>query len=397
MTTRNDVIAIIPARGGSKGVPRKNLRTFAGRPLVEHSIVDALGATSVSRTVVSTDDAEIAAVARRAGAEVIDRPAALATDRSSLDSAVLHAVERLAEDGSPRPELIVVLQATSPIRGSRHIDDAVAQLRRERADSLVSVTPSHDLHWTIAEGHGVPVNYNPGKRPLRQDMKPQFRENGSLYLMKSAGLIENGCRIFGRVALFEMGTAESFQIEAAEDFEIAEALFQRFERRSLQEELARVGLVVFDFDGVFTDNKVLVMQDGTEGVLCNRSDGLGIGMLAKAGIPAMVISKEVNPVVSARCRKLKLECRQGIDDKLTELKSILAARGLERERVVYVGNDLNDIECMMHVGVPIAVADAYPQVRAVARAVTRSNGGEGAVREVIEWLIESRQTGGQST
>ena len=389
------VIAIIPARGGSKGVPRKNLRLFAGRPLIEHSIADAMHAKSVTRTVVSTDDAEIAEIAHRAGAEVIDRPAALATDQATSESALLHAVEWLAANGSPRPELIVFLQAASPIRDSAHIDDAVAQLRKERADSLVSVTPSHDFHWTLSEGHGVPVNYNPSKRPRRQDMRPQFRENGSLYVMKAAGLVEHGCRLFGRVARFEMGLAESFQIDTIEDFEVAEALFQKAHRRSLHAELAKVGLIVFDFDGVFTDNKVLVMQDGTEGVLCNRSDGLGFGMLAKAGIPALVLSKEVNPVVSARCRKLKLECRQGIDDKLTELKAILAARGLKPGEVVYVGNDLNDIECMSHVGVPIAVADAYPQVRAVARAVTRSNGGEGAVREVIEWLIEARQAGGR--
>lgn len=157
--------------------------------------------------------------------------------------------------------------------------------------------------------------------------------------------------------------------------------------------LAPVALLVFDFDGVFTDNRVLVLQDGTEGVLCDRSDGLGLEMLRKSGFPMLVLSKEQNPVVSARCRKLRLECVQGCDDKLSELKRQAAARSLEPARIAYVGNDLNDVECMRWVGVPIAVADAYPQALAAARLVTSRRGGRGAVREVCEWVLASRPGG----
>lgn len=155
--------------------------------------------------------------------------------------------------------------------------------------------------------------------------------------------------------------------------------------------LSTVRLVVFDFDGVMTDNRVLVLQDGTEGVFCNRSDGLGVGMLHAAGVPALVISKEQNPVVGARCRKLKLECVQGCDDKLAELRRQAGARGLEPGQIAYVGNDVNDLEPMRWVGVPIAVADAYPEVIAASRLVTSRPGGHGAVREVVEWVIVSRR------
>jgi len=154
--------------------------------------------------------------------------------------------------------------------------------------------------------------------------------------------------------------------------------------------LRPVKFLVLDFDGVMTDNRVLVMQDGTEGVLCNRSDGLGIDMLRKAGFPAMVLSKEQNPVVSARCRKLNLECVQGCDDKLSELKRRAAARKLGPNEIAYVGNDVNDLEPMGWVGVPIAVADAHPTALAAAKLTTTRAGGHGAVREVVEWILDSR-------
>jgi len=155
-------------------------------------------------------------------------------------------------------------------------------------------------------------------------------------------------------------------------------------------ELSRVELVVFDFDGVMTDNRVMVMQDGTEGVFCNRSDGLGIGMARDAGLAMLVLSKEENPVVSARCRKLKLECMQGVDDKIGALTRLLEDRGIDAGRVVYVGNDVNDLACMNHVGIPVAVQDAYPRVLKVARWITKKVGGHGAVREVCDALVAAR-------
>lgn len=158
--------------------------------------------------------------------------------------------------------------------------------------------------------------------------------------------------------------------------------------------LASAGLVVLDFDGVFTDNRVLVMQDGTEGVLCSRADGMGLEMLRRGGVPAAVLSKEQNPVVSARCRKLKLECVQGIDDKLPELKRLAAEKGVPRERVVYVGNDINDLECLEWAGVPVVVSDAHPRAIAAARIVLSKAGGMGAIRELCEMILAAREGAG---
>src|SRR5262245_11175733 len=135
-------------------------------------------------------------------------------------------------------------------------------------------------------------------------------------------------------------------------------------------DLAATCLLVLDFDGVMTDNRVLVAQDGTEAVLCHRGDGWGIARLQERGVTIVVISTEANPVVEARCRKLRLDFAQACDDKLSELKRLSDRLGLDRDQIAYVGNDVNDRECLGWVGLPIVVADAMPEVHGLARLVT---------------------------
>jgi 3-deoxy-D-manno-octulosonate 8-phosphate phosphatase (KDO 8-P phosphatase) len=163
--------------------------------------------------------------------------------------------------------------------------------------------------------------------------------------------------------------------------------------------LRDIRLLIFDFDGVMTTNHVIVLQDGTEAVMCNRSDGLGVGLLqdlVKAqgggggkgggGPELMVLSMEENPVVAARCKKLKLACIQGQKDKGAALTTIAADKGVSMAQIAYVGNDLNDVPCLSRVGLPIAVADAWPEALAHAKVITTRSGGYGAVREVCDWF-----------
>lgn len=149
---------------------------------------------------------------------------------------------------------------------------------------------------------------------------------------------------------------------------------------------APIDVLVFDFDGVMTDNRVAVLEDGREAVFCNRSDGLGIGRLRALGVPMLVLSTEVNPVVAARCAKLKLECLQGIEVKEDALAQWLAARGYDPARTIYVGNDINDLGCLRLAGYPVAVGDAYDEVKAIARLVLKRPGGHGAVRELADMI-----------
>jgi 3-deoxy-D-manno-octulosonate 8-phosphate phosphatase (KDO 8-P phosphatase) len=153
---------------------------------------------------------------------------------------------------------------------------------------------------------------------------------------------------------------------------------------------AQVRLVAFDFDGVFTDNTVYVGEDGRETVRCCRSDGLGLAKLPALGVATIVISTEKNPVVSARCRKLGIRCIQDCADKRATLQAVIAETGLAPAAVAFVGNDINDSECLRLVGLPIVVADAHPEVVPLAAYQTHTDGGRGAVREVCDLIVAAR-------
>lgn len=156
--------------------------------------------------------------------------------------------------------------------------------------------------------------------------------------------------------------------------------------------LGTIECVVLDFDGVLTDNAVWVLGDGTEMVRCDRSDGLGIAALTRAGVTVAVLSTETNPVVAARCRKLKLPFAQGLADKALALRGLLAERGVDPSRVAYVGNDVNDLGCLELAGLPVAVADAHPRVLDAVALVLSRPGGHGAVRELCDLLLDARQS-----
>jgi len=150
-----------------------------------------------------------------------------------------------------------------------------------------------------------------------------------------------------------------------------------------------VSLVVLDFDGVLTDDRVYVNQHGEETVAAHRGDGMGIAQLKKAGIEVVILSKEKNPVVKARADKLRIPAYQGIDEKGKELQSLMADKGVSAEQVVYLGNDINDLPCFPLVGLAAAVADAHPKVIERAQLVLNKNGGHGAVRELCDLLLEN--------
>jgi 3-deoxy-D-manno-octulosonate 8-phosphate phosphatase (KDO 8-P phosphatase) len=143
-------------------------------------------------------------------------------------------------------------------------------------------------------------------------------------------------------------------------------------------------LLVFDFDGVLTDNKVILDQNGKESVVCDRGDGLGIEMARKSGLHILILSKEVNKVVSARGKKLKIKVIQGINDKPSELKKYCEKMGIPLKKVMYVGNDLNDLAVMKLVGTSVAPKNSHPSVLKIASIILGKNGGDGAVRELIE-------------
>lgn len=389
------MLAIIPARGGSKGIPGKNIVPLCGKPLLAWTIEAAKAASYVDRLVVSTDDPEITGVAREYGAEVIERPAEISGDTASSESALLHALDALHAADAYEPELVVFLQPTSPLRREYDIDNAVETLHARNADSLFSARHVEGFIWQT-DGHAPsPLDYDPATRSTRQKLSRRaLEENGSIYVFKPSILRKHGARLGGEIAAYLMHPLDSFQVDTPEDIDLLEALFRLRPPRATAPPLDRVRLLVLDFDGVMTDNRVHVCEDGSESVWCHRGDGWGLARLRDAGLEVVVLSTEANRVVAARCAKLQIECVHGCDHKSGALEDLVGRRGLSLDAVAYVGNDVNDLHCMQRVGWPIAVADAAPEIIRVARWVTRRRGGDGAVREVADWLLQGNSDNG---
>ena len=383
------VLGVIPARGGSKGIPRKNLRPVAGEPLLAHIVREALLSRCLTRVIVSTDDEEIAAVARRYDAEVIRRPTEISDDTASSESALLHALHHLRETEDYEPELLVFLQCTSPLTLAGDIDGTVEALLQSGADTALAVVPFHYFLWRGPFEDASGINHDKSVRPRRQDREPQYLEAGAVVVARTPGFLEAKGRFYGRSAIYEIPEERCLEIDEPSDLLVAEARLRERRRREPATALPDppAGLAL-DFDGVFTDNRVVVTDDGREAVVCNRTDGIGLARLRDLGLPIVVLSTEPNPVVTMRCEKLGVPCRQGLTDKAAALGQWIDDEGLDPDKVVYVGNDLNDLGCLQAVGGPVVVADALEEVKPAARLVLSSPGGHGAVRELCDLLFD---------
>ena len=372
-------MAIIPARGGSKGIPLKNLQKVAGVSLLARAINAAQATPSIDRVVVSTDHEGIAAEATRAGAEVSHRPADIAGDTASSESALIYTLANLSEEF----DTTVFMQCTSPFIDSASIDNAVTAVRDGDADVVFSAVEDHSFLWRLEDSEqAVAVGHEASFRPRRQDRAKHYNETGAFYVMRTDGLLKHEHRFFGRITIEEVPPEHAREIDDMSDLSLVRAIASTQETAQLID----VDALVTDFDGVHTDDGAYVDEDGNEQVRVHRGDGMGVSRLVKSGLPVMILSKERNPVVTRRAEKLHVDVTQGVDNKAKVLQSWIDEQGLDAARVAYVGNDINDLEAFDVVGWPIAVADAHPKVLAAARVVLDRPGGKGAVREVCDLI-----------
>lgn len=384
------VIAVIPARGGSQGVPLKNLEPVGGRTLLMRAVTACLQSELIDMVVVSSDHPGIQEEGRRAGATVVARPAAISGNTASSESAVLHAVTEIQGDG-PAPEVTVLVQCTSPFMNPADLDAAIGRVLAGEADCAFSAVESHAFLWKYGPDGLIGINHDPSFRPRRQDRDTEFRETGAFYAMRTDGLRRYGRRFFGTLVAQRVNDDHAMEIDTPDDLHIARL------RAAVMEEQERIdGLpvievdaLVMDFDGVHTDDRLYLGQDGEESVRLSREDGMGIKLARQAGLKMLILSTEVNPVVAARGRKLQIPVIHGQADKAQALKEWIAAEGLDAERVAYVGNDVNDLGCLRMVGWPIAVPNAHADVLALSRLTLTKAGGSGAVREICELLTHA--------
>lgn len=405
-----NVVAIIPARGGSKGIPHKNIKLFAGYPLIAYSIAAAKESEYVSRILVSTDDPEIAAVARDWGAETpFLRPAEISGDMA-LDLPVFqHAVRWLAENEGYRPDIVIQLRPTSPFRTPGLVDDAIRLLLdHPKADSVRGVVPSGEnpfKMWRVDEKTGrmyglIPVEglAEPYNSP-RQALPKTYWQTGHIDAIRPERTFMAGESMSGKVILpLFLDPAIKVDIDNPSDWEKYEAVLRSGKIRVVTPGAAKralpknVRLIVLDFDGVMTDDLVTVDENGTESVRCSRSDGLGIRLVKEAGIAVVVISSETNRVVAARCKKLGIDFVQGTLQKTEKLREYCQEKKIDSADAVYVGNDVNDIACFPVVGCALVPSDAHEKALAAADIVLTRTGGHGAVREACDRILDRGQS-----
>lgn len=404
------VLAIIPARGGSKSIPRKNVRLFAGHPLLAFSVAAALQAHSVTRTIISTDEEEMAQIAREMGAEApFLRPAEFAQD-NTLDLPVFeHALQWLAKHEGYKPDIVVQLRPTSPLRPRGLVDEAVQLLlKNPKADSARGVVPSgqnpHKMWRVDADGimqpllkvKGIQEPYN----APRQQLPATYWQTGHIDAVRSSVILKKHS-MSGEVVLPVMVDPRyTVDIDTMNDWQRGEWLATSGELDAVwpgplpRPYPKQVKLLVMDFDGVLTDNRVWVEESGHESVAASRWDGLGLRQLVESGVQAFVLSREVNPVVARRCEKLGIGYRQGIEAKGEALRQLLAELNIPAEHTVFVGNDINDLPCFPVAGCAVAVADSHPTVLRQADQRLSQRGGYGAVRELCDliMMINSQRT-----
>lgn len=395
-----NVIAVIPARGGSKGIPFKNIRLFNGKPLIATSIDAALASKYVNQVYVSTDSELIAQKTIECGAYVIERPKELGCDTASSESALLDALEQLSKQGS-NPDLLVFLQCTAPFLTAKDIDGTIEKLINENADSALAVVPFNHFLWSDEKDGAKGINHDGLYRKRRQDLKPQYLEAGSVYVMRVDKFKEQKTRFCGKTALYEIDDpAREHEIDDASEFYVAEAKLEWFKKTKFEQEsyrtrakdfenkISNIRALVLDFDGIFTDDSVYVDEFGKESIKCSRSDGMGIELLKKnTSLEILVLSTEQNKCVLQRCNKLNLNVINSCKNKIDALSKWASLNKISLEHILYCGNDLNDLPMIDKVGLFVCPQNAQLNIKNKADLILNSTGSTCFVREMCELLL----------
>ncbi len=395
MESKHKTIAFIPLRGGSRSIPLKNIKEMNGRPLVYWVLDAAVGCGLIDEVCVCTDSDIIK--------NKIDEYRELY--RNNLDTGKLLCIGRSAQSASDTASTemamlefaahydfqnIVLIQATSPMLTERDLTGALNIYREGSFDSLLSVVRQKRFIWRQeGGGRAFPMNYDPLKRPRRQEFSGYLVENGAFYITSRGLLLSSKCRISGNTGYYEMDDESYFEIDENSDWIIAEQLLKKRTKSSdLMERIKKIKLLAMDCDGVLTDGGMYYTEAGDEVKKFNAKDGMGIGLLHKRGIITAVITGENTSIVTSRAQKLGIEnVFLGCGDKLAAMKDLLKEHGLTLDEAAFIGDDINDIELLGNVGVSFSVSDAMECVKSSVDYVAAARGGQGAVREIAEVIM----------
>lgn len=383
---KSRVIVFIPARGGSKSIPLKNIKPLLGRPLIEHGLKAADDCAEVTQIVVSTDSEEIAKVCKNFGSNKItihNRSAKNASDTSSTESVML---EYLTKNTYSASDLFILLQITNPFIKANDLSQAIKALKKEKADSLLSVVKTKRFFWN---NKAQPINYDYKKRPRRQDFAGLWLENGAFYISSIGKILKSKNRLSGKIALYEMPEYTSFEIDEPHDWVIAEGLLAQAHKPAAPKKKRSIKLFLTDVDGVLTDAGMYYTEAGDELKKFNTTDGMGLKLLMKKGIQTGIITSENTQLVERRFKKLKLNhLFQGAQDKLEIAQTLCSQLNIKLDEVAYIGDDINDLSLLKAVGVAACPANAQAEIKSIPGIIQLSqSGGNGAVREFVNLIL----------
>ncbi|XP_006633225.3 N-acylneuraminate cytidylyltransferase A [Lepisosteus oculatus] len=376
--------ALILARGGSKGIPLKNIKMLAGVPLIGWVLRAAIDSEMFDSVWVSTDHDEIEKVAKTFGAQVHRRSPEVSKDSSS-------SLETIQEFLRLNPEVDIVgnIQATSPCLHPFHLKKAVEMITEEGYESVFSVVRRHHFRWQeVRKGEDrctKPLNLNPAKRPRRQDWDGELCENGSFYFA-TRELVEQGYLQGGKMSYYEMLPEYSVDIDVDIDWPVAEQRVLRYGYFG-KDKLEHVKLFVCNIEGCLTNGQVYLSANGEELISFNIKDSVGIKMLQDQGVEVVLTSCSDCPIQKLMARKMGCVLQQNEPDKLKLVESLMKERNLTWNEVAYLGYDEPDVKCLNLAGISGVPPDALGVALKSAKYTCRNPAGEGAVRELAEHIL----------
>lgn len=380
-------VAFIPVRGGSKSIPLKNIKMFNGYPLVYWTIQAAQKCSQIDKVYVATDSEKIKECINGFDfdkVEVIGRSAESASDTASTEFAMLEFATKYEFDN------IVLIQATSPLLESEDLDRGMNIYYENGVDSVFSAVRQKRFYWQQREGeYAHPLNYDYMARPRRQEFDGCLVENGAFYITSKERLLVTKCRMSGNIKAVEMREETFYEIDEPSDWVIMEELMKK---RSSKEEktLWDIKMFLTDSDGCLTDGGMYYSENGDELKKFNTKDGMGFQRLRESGIITGIVTGENVELVKRRAKKLKLDiCKLGIKDKLSCVTEICKEYNISLENVAYVGDDINDLSVIEAVGFGCCVKNAHCTLKKKAKYIANANGGEGAIREIADKILEN--------
>jgi N-acylneuraminate cytidylyltransferase len=377
-------IAFIPVRGGSKSIPKKNIKIFCGKPLIYWNLIELENCNQVDEVVVASDSEDIISVVegfKLSKVVIYRRSNENAQDHSTSESIMLEYINFAKLDLS---DVFMLVQATSPFTKSNDFSNGLKMMNSY--DTVFSCAKIKRFIW---DKDSNPLNYDFNNRPRRQDFDGTFMENGAFCISLVSDIIKYNNRISGNIGICEMPEYTFVEIDEPEDWIIAERLFLKNNYSLTNYDFSKIKIFLSDVDGVLTDAGMYYTEKGDEIKKFSTYDGMAFKILQKRGVKVGIITTEDRQLNRNRAQKLSLDFDfHGADDKLKIIKELCKKQNINLNQVAYIGDDVNCFELLSNVGFPACPKNAVEKIKSIPNIIQISqNGGSGAVREFVEIII----------